>query len=205
MKLLEKIPIALLAVIVNALLFLLIPVLQIAFGSVPVREKPSEKVVAVLEPVVHKPSKQLEKKEYRAIKSLIKSSRPSSPIARSVKLDLSVVSGGEGVAIETGQLGVMTYLPGETDTDPEKISGLREPKMPLRAKREEVDGYVDALWVVNQSGFAVEIDVLKEDPPGYGFSREVIKYLKSLRYKPATLKNVPVRFKYKQRFRFEVR
>lgn len=203
MRFLEKVPIILLAVIVNALLFLLIPVLQIAFGSVPVREKKPEKIVAVLEPVVHKPRKQLEKKEYKAIKSLIKSTRPSSPIVRSVKLDLSVVSGGEGVAVETG-LGVMTYLPGETDTDAKIIGGERRPKMPLRAKREEVDGYVDAIWVVNESGFAVEMDVLREDPPGYGFEKEVRKYLKALRFQPATLKNVPVRQKLKQRIRFEL-
>ena len=202
MKFLEKIPIALLAVSINLLLFLLIPVLQILFGNIPLREKSSEKIIAPLETAVHKPRERLQKKEYKAIKSLIKSSKPSSPIARAVQLDLSVVSGGEGVAVETGQIGAMTYLPGETDTDARIIKG-NQLKKPFRAEREEVSGDVHALWVVNESGFAVEVDIIREEPMGYGFAKEVRKYLKSLRFKPATIKSVPVRQKLQQRFHFE--
>ncbi|MFC1584648.1 energy transducer TonB [Fibrobacterota bacterium] len=205
MRFLEKIPVIVLAVLVNTGLFLLIPVLQILFRSIPVKEKAEEQLIVPLETMVRKPRPQQDKKEYKAIKSLAsRQFKPSSPVSRAVKLDLSVVAGGEGVAVEAGQIGVMTYLPGETDTDAEIIGRDQEPRMPLRARREEVGGYVDAVWVVNESGFAVEMDILHEDPPGYGFAKEVRKYLKALRFKPATIKNVPVRQKLKQRIRFEV-
>jgi protein TonB len=204
MKPLKSIPIFTISVLVNVLLFLLIPLLQILSGSVTYREKADERMLTPPEKVVYKPREQLEKKQYKAIRSIARQFKPAGPVTRAVKMDLSVVEGGEGVAVETGQIGVITYLPGETDTDAKIIGGDREPKMPLRAKREEVSGYVDAIWVVNQSGFAVEIDLLREEPPGYGFGKEVRKYLKSLRFKPATIKNVPVRQKLKQRISFEV-
>jgi hypothetical protein len=205
-KIIEKAPIAILAIIINALLFLLIPVLQVVFGSVPRRETPPEKIAVPIERAVEKPKKQLEKKEIKAIKSLARlQKRPTSPQSRTVKLDLSPVEGGEGVAVASGPVEVKTYDVGETDTDAKIIGGDRRPKMPLRARREEVEGYVDAIWVVNESGFAVEASILREEPPGYGFAKEVRKYLKGLRFKPATIENVPVRQKLKQRIRFELR
>ncbi|MBF0433506.1 MAG: TonB family protein, partial [Fibrobacteria bacterium] len=144
------------------------------------------------------------KKEYKAIKSVLRRAKPSSPVSRTVQLDLSVVSGGEGVAVEAGVIGVITYKTGETDTDARVIDEGKEPSTPLRARRENVSGEVIGLWVVNESGYAVEIEILKEAPPGYGFGKEVRKYLKSIRFKPATIKNVPVRQQIKQKIVFDI-
>jgi protein TonB len=203
MRLLEKPIILVFAIAVNSLLFLLIPIVQVMFGNPPMRVRKQEKRVAPLETIIKKqPQKQI-KKEYKAIKSYSRRFKPSTPGARSVKMDLSVVSGGEGVAIEAGELGVLTYLPGETDTDVEIIKE-KPLKMPLRARREEISGYVDLVFVVNEAGFPGEIQVLIENPAGYGFTKSAIKALKSMRFRPATIKNVPVRQKCKRRFRFDV-
>lgn len=200
----RKVLIALIAVVINVVVFLLIPVLQVLFGNPDFKKRERGMVERSLETLVRAPTQKVEKRQYKSIRANISSFKPSSAQNRMVKMDLSVSEGGEGVSVETGQIGAMTYMPGETDTEAKMSGGPPQPKTPLRARREGVAGFVDAQWVVNESGFVVELDILREDPPGYGFASEVRKWLKTTRWRPATLKKVPVRQLLKQRVEFDV-
>ena len=201
---LRKIPLILMAVLLNSFLFILVPLLQILLGTDHSKQKKDAHNLATPETFIQQNQKQEEKKLFKSITTHTPTKKPASPMQRTVAMDLSVAQGGEGVAVSTGDIGAVTYLPGETDTDAEILGGQRSPQMPVRAQREGVSGIVDALWVVNEAGVAVQIDILREEPQGYGFAREVQRYLKTLKFRPATLKNVPVRQQLKQRFSFNV-
>ena len=64
-------------------------------------------------------------------------------------------------------------------------------------------GRVTALWVVNESGRTINVDIISENPKGYGFAKSVRQYLKNIRWEPATIKKVPVRQKITQDFSFD--
>jgi protein TonB len=96
------------------------------------------------------------------------------------------------------------YEPGQTDSDA-RISGADQPpRYPPRAEREGVTGYVDLLFIVNESGFATSITLLKEDPPGYGFGASAIEAVRKLRFQPALLQRIPVKQKVRRRVNFEL-
>ncbi len=203
MKLLKYPIIIILGLVANCLLFLAIPILQVLFGNPPPKRQEKDRIIAPIETVIEKPPQKTQKKQFKAIKSFVRRAKPTSPVSRNVKMDLSVVSGGEGVAVEAGQIGVVTYNPGETDTDAQLIDQGKKPKMPLRASREEVNGYAVALFVVNETGRVEEVQIENEEPKGYGFGKAVRKYVKTLKFRPATIKKVPVRQRMRQRVEFE--
>jgi len=191
-----------LAVLINVLIFLLIPLLQVLLSDPPVKDKYKNKLETDLEVVLQKRTHEEVKKEIKPIRTFNRKFRPSSPMVRNVKMNLDVSTEGEGVAVESGGFENIVYLPGETDTDARVKGNPRDPEMPLRAEREEVGGRVTALWVVNESGRTVHIDIISEDPKGFGFGKSVRNYLKNLRWEPATIKKVPVRQKITQDFNF---
>jgi protein TonB len=96
------------------------------------------------------------------------------------------------------------YEPGQTDSDARIRGPDHPPRYPRRAEREGVTGYVDLLFVVDESGFATGITVLKEDPPSYGFAAAAIESVRKLRFQPAMLQRIPVRQKVRRRVNFEL-
>ena len=72
-----------------------------------------------------------------------------------------------------------------------------------RAEREGITGYADILFVVNESGMAEQISVLKEDPAGYGFASAAIEAVRRLRFQPAMIQKTAVKQKVKRRINFE--
>ncbi len=202
MKYLKKIPLFLLAVIINLCLFLLIPLLQVLLNKAPHREK-ERKAVERVETVIQKKIQKIQKKELKTIRTLVRNYKPTSPMTRTVSLNLSVAEGGEGVAIEAGGVGQQTWDPNDVDVEA-RIRKEADLTIPLRARREEVSGYVDVIAVINESGYAIEVEVVIESPQGYGFAKEAIKSIKAMGFYPATIEKVPVRQTIKRRFLFDV-
>lgn len=213
-KLLRLPAIFLLAVFVNTFVFLLVPLIQVLFGKIDFekRQGPDRNLRQV---AVHMPDQKKQKqREIRELKPLMRrmESRPT-PIARNLNIDLSVegasrvsvAGGGSGSGIGGSQgLGQVVYNPGETDTDAKIIGSPPDPRPPMRAEREDVDGEVELAFVVDERGFVQQIRILREDPKGYGFAREATQYVKRLRFKPASLQNVPVPQNVRIPIRFEV-
>lgn len=220
-----KFLIVLAAFVFNTVLFLIVPVLQAAFRTPAVQQ---QQVDSLVQRDIALPPQEPEKPPEREIKEIklepvtqpVAASRPSMP-GGGLKIDLSP-AGGEG-AMElvsggdrTGPLGTgtgggtgsgsgnMVYEPGQTDSDARIAGSDQPPRYPPRAEREGVTGYVDLLFIVNESGFATQITVIKEDPPGYGFAASAIEAVRKLRFQPALLQRTPVKQKVRRRVNFEL-
>ncbi len=202
---------------INLALILLVPAIHAFLRQDEVKAALNKDVEREI--VYTPPERQeMDKREIKEIKTVEPRQRPeSAPRPMSVgglKLDLSP-AGGSGPALAQGSgssgtigsgsgPGVMTYDMGATDTDAQLVNRPGDPQVPPRARREGVGGRVDLLFVVNERGFVEELQVLEENPKGYGFVGEALKYARNLRFRPATLQNVPVRQRFKLPIIFEV-
>jgi TonB family protein len=212
------------ALLVNGALYLAVPFMQALMHQ---RALTSEKRPAVVEREIAfadpEPEKLL-KREIREIKleairpPNLTEGRPSTP-GGGLKIDLSP-AGGAGMALVSGGdrsgpigsgtgggkgsgIGAMVYEPGQTDSDARILGADQAPKYPPRAEREGITGFVDLLFVVNESGFAEQIAVLKEEPPSYGFAASAMEAVRRLRFQPAMLQKTAVKQKVKRRINFE--
>jgi protein TonB len=226
MKRLTRVPlIFLIAIVFNAALFFIVPFLQAAFHAPTVEKKAEDSLVqrdvyVPLPDPAKPPQREIKEIRLQPVAQPVAESRPTLP-GGGLKIDLSpagsegamaLVSGGDrtgplgsGTGGGTGAgSGNMVYEPGQTDSDA-RISGPDQPpRYPPRAEREGVTGYVDLLFVVNESGFATQITVLKEDPQGYGFAAAAIEAVRKLRFQPAMLQRIPVKQKVRRRVNFEL-
>ncbi len=221
-----KLVIFLAALVFNTVLFLAVPVMQAAFRA-PVTAKKDAPDSLVQRDIVlphqepdRPPPREIKEIQLQPVAQPLAASRPSLP-GGGLKIDLSpagaagdmeLVSGGDrtgplgsGTGGGTGAgIGSLVYEPGQTDSDA-RISGADQPpRYPPRAEREGVTGYVDLLFVVNESGFATQITVLREDPPGYGFAAAAIESVRKLRFQPALIQRTPVKQKVRRRVNFEL-
>jgi TonB family protein len=226
MKRLSAVPLFLAALVLNAVLFLAVPTMQAAFHA-PVAKKASADTVVQRELAPEetrpepRPQRVIQEIKLEAVTPpALTESRPSLP-GGGLKLDLSAAGGAGAMALVSGGdrtgplgsgtgggtgsgVGSMVYEPGQTDADA-RISGADQPpRYPPRAEREGVTGYVDLLFIVNESGFATQITVLKEEPPGYGFAASAIEAVRRLRFQPAQLQRIPVKQKVRRRINFEL-
>ena len=210
------------ALAINLGLYLLVPYIQVLIQkSTPGPRSPKQvsAVLAFAPPAAEK----LVKREIKEIKSASPNppqpnpARPSTP-GGGLKIDLSP-AGGEGQALlsggdRTGGIGsgtgngvgagmaAMTYQPGQTDTDVLTVGADPNPPLPPRAEREGISGTVLITWVVNERGMAENIQILKEDPEGYGFGKAAIETVRKLRFKAATLQGLAVRQQVKRQYSF---
>ena len=214
----------LVALVFNAVLFLIVPTFQAAFHTPIAQKAPGDSVVRELAPpevepekVVQHEIKEIQMQEVRP--PSLTESRPSAP-GGGLKLDLSAADGAGAMALVSGGdrsgplgsgtgggsgsgIGSMVYEPGQTDADARVVGADPPAKYPPRAEREGITGYVDLLFVVNEAGFATQILVLKEEPVGYGFAASAMERLRGLRFQPATLQKTPVKQKFRRRFSFQ--
>lgn len=210
------------AVAVNLGLYLLVPYIQVLIAKNAVAPKHERLVTTVLEftpPTADK----LVKREIKEIKTASVNppqptpTRPTTP-GGGLKIDLSP-AGGEGLALQSGGdrtggigsgtgggkgegMAAMTYEMGQTDVDATLVGPDPNPAYPPRAQREGVNGIVDLVFIVNESGQVEQISVLKEEPEGYGFGTKAMEQAKKLRFKPATLQKMSVRQRFKRRYNF---
>jgi TonB family protein len=225
MNRLKFLPLFLVALAFNAVLFLIVPTLQAAFRSpAPAKEAQDtlqrEIVSELTRPEPPPPRVIQEIRLEQPTTPTVSEARPSLP-GGGLKLDLSAVGGAGSMALvsggdRTGPLGSGTgggtgsgtgslvYEPGQTDSDA-RISGADQPpRYPPRAEREGVTGYVDLIFVVNEAGFATNIQVVKEEPVGYGFAASANEAVRKLRFQPALLQRIPVKQKVRRRINFEL-
>ena len=224
MSFLPKISVFLIALLVNLALYLAVPFMQAILRQKALASQKKTPVVERELVFEHPEVEKTVKKEIKEIKLAaitppnLTQGRPSSP-GGGLKIDLSV-AGGEGQSLvsggdRTGLLGsgtgggtgngtgAMVYEPGQTDADARIVGPDQKPKYPPRAEREGITGYADILFVVNESGMAEQISVLKEDPAGYGFASAAIEAVRRLRFQPAMIQKTAVKQKVKRRINFE--
>lgn len=223
MKFLRWVAVVSMAVTVNVGLYLLVPYIQVLIQRKAVNAHKAPKVVeAALAPAPPE-EKQTRKQVIKEIKTVsyrppsMATARPSLP-GGGLKIDLSP-AGGEGQSLVSGGdrtggigsgsgggqgsgLAAMVYEPGQTDVDAKMVKD-GQLNIPARAERDGISGFVDVTFVVNESGRAEQITILKEEPGGYGLAAAALECVKEIRFKPAMLQKMAVRQRFKRRFTFE--
>ena len=211
------------AFVFNAVLFLMVPTFQAAFHTPLAKKAPGDSVVRELAPPETPPEKVVQRPiqeiQLQAVNPpSLTQSRPSAP-GGGLKLDLSA-AGGEGLALVSGGdrtgplgsgtgggkgagIGSMVYQPGQTDADAQPVGPNVPSVYPARAERENVSGFADIFFVVSEAGFATQMSVIREDPPGYGFAASGMETLRKMRFKPATIQNTPVKQQFHRVFTFQ--
>jgi len=212
-----------LAFVVNSMLYLLVPRLQVQINPSSNAKKVAQKVERelVLNPSI---PERTQRKVIQEIKPVslqqpqnLSPSRPAG--GGGLKIDLSP-AGGEGLALlsggdRTGGIGSgtgggvgagngpLTYEMGQTDSDARPVGPDPALRYPPRAEREGITGYAELAFVVNEMGYIEQVTVLKEEPAGYGFAASAIESARKLRFQPATLQKMSVRQNFRRRFNFE--
>lgn len=83
-------------------------------------------------------------------------------------------------------------VPDSMMTSPiEKLSGAKV-IFPRRAERAGISGKVELRYTVSIYGLATNIKIVKDEPPGKGFSEAAIAALEQYRFKPAMVNGSPI-------------
>lgn len=77
------------------------------------------------------------------------------------------------------------------------------PVYPLRAKRREIEGWVDVKFLVTKQGTVDRVEILNADPENV-FEQSVIRCVSSWRFKPGTVEGIPVKTWVQTRIRFKL-
>lgn len=205
MKVVKFISILLISLVIQVVLFLLLPIAHAFFFEFPERKSDSIEIVYELENMVKKKPEQQNKKMIRKISSQLKVQSPQQAQNRSFQIDLNIAAGdatGEGVAVGGGSISNMVYEAGEVDQEAMPLFDVQA-KMPKRARREGVSGYVKLYLVIDTQGAPTFIQVVKVQPEGYGFENAAMEAMRKYRFKPAILNTVPVSQKVTKEFQFE--
>jgi protein TonB len=135
------------------------------------------------------------------------------PSAFAMDLGIAASPYGEGGAVAagggTGGDGkgaggaAVVFEPGDVDLQA-KVLTEAFPEYPARAQREGINGRVDVLIVVQADGKVGAVDLINEDPPGYGFGRSAVAAMKKYTFSPARKEGVPVSMRFRKTFRFGV-
>ena len=89
----------------------------------------------------------------------------------------------------------------EVDTPPSKLG---DPLYPEQAAKLNIRGKVQVRLLLNENGGVDEATILAVDPPGWGFDKAVLDFLKVGRFKPAMLKGRAVRSTVNYELEFSV-
>lgn len=197
------------ALVINSVFFLLVPILDGVFSPAPVRAP--RVVEATIETVVHQRTKPPPKpqKALRQISQDLKTFKASAiapGAAKGLQMDLSLAGVGEGDGVAVGAGGGMAnmvYDPSEVE-DEAKVVKEVAPVYPVRAKREGISGYVKLYLVIDAQGNVAETQVLVVEPQGFGFETEAVKALRGFKFAPARIKTVPVAQKATKEFVFDL-
>jgi TonB family protein len=118
--------------------------------------------------------------------------------------DLNPESGpgnGNGVALNTNDLGAEVFEEGQTD-DPAVAVFTPDVPFPDEARQNNIEGSVKAVFVVNYLGRVNNVDIVQS--PDQSFTREAKKVLMTWRFKPAKNKGVPVNVRFTKEFEFKL-
>lgn len=89
----------------------------------------------------------------------------------------------------------------EVDEHPRQLGS---PLYPERAAELNIPGSVKVRLLLNESGGVDEAEVLEVTPPGFGFKESVLAFLKTARFKPATIKGRAVKSTVNYELNFRV-
>ncbi len=188
MKMNEKVKIIALALVINTVVFFFLPYLKHLqdkklaelLGDKP--ENALAKSFKITPPEVKKKKIKVQKRKVENDKQLNNDR---------FKLDLSLNT-GSGIGIGSASDENVVYQEGDVDTLPQKIRA-NDPEIPNLFARSSLKGNVEVLVVINEQGRVVKISPLKEEPKGYELLKSVTSAVWGWRFKPATLKNIPVK------------
>ena len=82
---------------------------------------------------------------------------------------------------------------------------IRSTVYPPIAQRANVEGIVFLELFIDRQGNVRQVNVLKEDPPGYGFGEAAANAFKGIKGKPADANGVPVAVRYRRPVRFTLK
>jgi TonB family protein len=135
------------------------------------------------------------------------------PSAFAMDLGIAASPYGEGAAVAagggTGGDGqgaggnAVVFEPGDVDVVAKVLTEVL-PEYPARAQREGINGRVEVLLVVEPNGRVGAVDLLSEEPSGYGFGRSAVTAMKRFTFSPARKEGVAVRMRFRKTFRFGV-
>ena len=77
------------------------------------------------------------------------------------------------------------------------------PMYPVRARQQNIEGWVKVSFVVDETGSVGNIKVLEADPEGI-FERSVQRCVGSWRFKPGTVEGIPVKTLVETTIRFKL-
>jgi protein TonB len=209
---------ALVALFASGLLYLAVPLVNVLFLEKPPRKNQNLEEVIQQAVEVTLPPKQEKPKEIKTMsRKPVPNFKPmpSMAFSKPFQMDLSLASGGDGVAAGgdgTGDgsggiggkgLGSEVYEPGQVDVQAKVLKEVN-PEFPARARKDGVSGYVKLYLVVDVRGNAIDVQVLAVDPKGYGFEMEAVKAMRQFRFAPARLQDVPVAQKFTKEFIFDL-
>ena len=96
-----------------------------------------------------------------------------------------------------------TYYPArQVDEHPVLVSGGK-PVYPEKAGKDNVEGEVTVLILLNEHGAADEISIVDAKPEGMGFEQAVVAWLQDARFKPALRKDRAVKSRVVYRVTFD--
>jgi protein TonB len=193
--------ILILAILINALLFSIFPLLQRLFSSgidsAANQRKPLEMVIEYRKPE-EKKENPVEQK-FRKISNPLSGQR-SDPVSFKFTPDLSVEGSGE-VVMEQQDLQAVVFEEGETD---EAAVPLYKPPIeyPRRARELEIEGVLEMLIVIDMQGKVKNIDIVRS--PHSSITTAAKKTVSTWRFKPARNKNIPVQVRVRQIVEFNL-
>jgi TonB family protein len=98
------------------------------------------------------------------------------------------------------------WLAGEREVTVPRVRSESKvaPVYPEQARAARVDGSVFLTALIRRDGSVGSVDVLREDPSGYGFAESAVRAARQWRYEPATLDGQPVDVRFVITVDFEV-
>ncbi len=190
------------ATAVATVLFLLFPALNVWLAERPERAKKNAEVAFEVEAKVTPKEQKVEQKQIRQLQNHLNLNAVSPSRPSTFAMDLSLASPSTaGVGVFGGDEAMMVFNPNEVD---EKASPLFEvpPKYPGRAAREGIEGRVELELVVETDGSVSNIELILEEPKGYGFAKESMTAMRQFKFTPSKREGVAVRQRFRKEFQF---
>jgi TonB family protein len=93
-----------------------------------------------------------------------------------------------------------TFDINELQNNPKKISGIN-PIYPIKAKFNEIDGFVEIEYIIDVQGNIKNIRIIKSQPDKI-FEDSVLNAVKNWKYESGMINNKPVEFKVRKKISF---
>lgn len=87
---------------------------------------------------------------------------------------------------------------------PLSIISYIPPKYPTRAKKQEIEGIVKIRLLINPEGGVENVEIIEENPKGFGFKDEVLKVVKHYKFSQPLVLKKPVFVYYVLPLRFSL-